>query len=223
MHKSIEIEETADGSHTLYVPQLDEHYHSTNGAIQESRHVYINEGFKKISKSEISVLEIGFGTGLNAYLTLLETTNNISVYYTAFELYPINDKLIKKINYPELLKTDSSLFEKLHKANWNTKIQITSSFSLNKINQDFTSLTLLADSDLFDLIYYDAFAPDKQAEMWTQAIFDHLYKHTSPNGILVTYCAKGSVRRMLQEVGYIAERLPGPPGKREILRASKKA
>lgn len=220
MHR--EIEETADGSHTLYIPQLDEHYHSVNGAVQESMHVYINRGFKQISKSKLSVLEVGFGTGLNAYLTLLESyKENIVVDYTGIELYPLENELLRQINYPQSLNANVDWFDKLHTTDWDVKSVITEMFSLRKIKTDFTQLVALSNSDSFDLIYYDAFAPDKQVEIWNQNIFDYLYQHTTEGGVLVTYCAKGSVRRMMQHAGYRVERLDGPPGKREMLRSTK--
>ncbi|MDU1903615.1 MAG: tRNA (5-methylaminomethyl-2-thiouridine)(34)-methyltransferase MnmD [Dysgonomonas sp.] len=221
---SIIIETTLDGSHTLYVSELDEHYHSVNGAIQESMHVFINAGFNHIDKDDIHVLEVGFGTGLNAYLTLqVARENSKKVHYTSFELYPLDKEIVSKLNYD---KGDTALsrsvFEELHDCDWNAPIQITSTFILEKINEDFRKALNLINEKQFDLIYFDAFSPDKQPEMWTQEIFDSLYKSTSEGGSFTTYCAKGVVRRMLQSAGYMVERLPGPPGKREMLRAIRK-
>ncbi len=219
----LQLEETADGSHTLYVPGMNEHYHSVNGAIQESLHIYINSGFNyNITKNNLSVLEIGFGTGLNAYLTLLKSQNTDTlVEYTTVELYPLGASLIEKINYPEILNLDRTLFEKIHQAQWENPQNITPNFLLNKKELDITTQYALLNNKLFDVIYYDAFAPDKQPEVWTQSIFDFLYENTSPDGVLVTYCSKGVVKRMLQQAGYKIQKLEGPIGKREIIRAIK--
>lgn len=216
-----QLQITADGSHTLFIPEIEEHYHSINGAIQESRHVFINAGWKQILKEEIRILEIGFGTGLNAFLTLLETLGTTKkVIYYSVELYPLERNLIEALNYPEIICPDKqALFYALHHAPWNCLTPITSTFAIDKIKGDSNTCEL---PKAIDLVYFDAFAPDKQPEMWNQEIFDKLYAHTTPRGILTTYCAKGSVRRMMQAAGYVAERIPGPPGKREMLRASKK-
>lgn len=217
------IELTADGSHTLFVSELNEHYHSTNGAIQESTHVFIKTGLSACKKDVINVFEIGFGTGLNAFLTLLDVKDTqISVYYTGIEYYPLPISLIKELNYIENHSPEEqSLYFKLHDTDWNIESEICSNFHLTKINADFTQFDFLHIKKPLDLIYFDAFAPDKQTEMWSQEIFDQLYAVTNNQGILVTYCAKGVVRRMMQQAGYKVERLPGPPGKREMLRATK--
>jgi len=216
------IELTADGSHTLFIPELDEHYHSVNGAIQESTHVFINTGLKHCGKDSVNILEIGFGTGLNAFLTLLNVkdTNKI-IHYTGLELYPLSKSIIEKLNYSEKCSIqDKNLYSKIHDVDWNKEVEILPNFHLSKIECDFTQFDFPLLQTSFDLIYFDAFAPDKQPEMWTQEIFDSLYSITNPSGILVTYCAKGAVRRMMQQAGYKTERLPGPPGKREMLRAN---
>ena len=215
-----EIIKTNDGSNSLYVPELDEHYHSVYGAVQESMHVYINNGFNFCSVNPISILEIGFGTGLNAFLTYLESkkTNRI-VNYTTIELYPIEDDVVSQLNYPEFINNDEKdFFYDIHDAEWDCKTAINDAFTINKINQD---VVLYQPIEYFDLIYFDAFAPEKQSELWTVAIFDKLYKHLNNNGILITYSAKGIVKRALREVGFIVKRLPGPPGKWEMLRAIK--
>lgn len=215
-----ELQETADGSHTLFIPEMDEHYHSVNGAVQESRHVFIEAGLHRQKKKDITVFEVGFGTGLNAYLTLLDAENgDHSVDYFSVELYPLDSALVRALNYGEMICPEKKmLFAALHSAAWNEPVKITDRFTLHKIQGDNNCCTL---PDDIDLIYFDAFAPDKQPEMWSQEIFDKLYAHTSEGGILTTYCAKGVVRRMMQKAGYSVERIPGPPGKREMLRAIK--
>lgn len=221
--RNLQIEETADGSHTLYVPDLEEHYHSVNGAIQESKHVFISMGLHEITKSYISILEVGFGTGLNALLTFIESElGSTKISYNTIEKYPLSLDLTSKLNYSELSAESNVIFDTIHKAAWNSFVEISSSFRINKINGDFTDLKCWEKSnEIFDLIYFDAFAPDKQPDLWTQNIFDYIYRLTSINGVFVTYCAKGVVRRMLQKAGFIVERLPGPPGKREMLRGRK--
>ena len=215
-----ELQGTADGSHTLFIPEMDEHYHSVNGAVQESRHVFIEAGLHRQEKKDITVFEVGFGTGLNAYLTLLAAENeDRSVDYFSVELYPLDPALVRALNYGDMICPEKKmLFTALHSAAWNEPVKITDHFTLHKIQGDNNSCTLPED---MDLIYFDAFAPDKQPEMWSQEIFDRLYAHTSEGGILTTYCAKGVVRRMMQKAGYSVERIPGPPGKREMLRAIK--
>lgn len=216
-----ELQITADGSHTLFIPSMDEHYHSVNGAVQESRHVFIEAGMHRVEKDAFHVMEIGFGTGLNAFLTLLEASCLTKrVVYHSVELYPLQTALVQTLNYPEVIcKEKASLFYALHEAEWDTFVPITSFFTLHKIAGDSNRISL---PEHIDLIYFDAFAPDKQPGMWNQAIFNRLYEHTATNGILTTYCAKGVVRRMMQEAGYAVERIPGPPGKREMLRAIRK-
>lgn len=217
------IEITADGSHTLFIPELDEHYHSVNGAIQESNHVFIETGLKHCKKRVIHIFEIGFGTGLNAYLTLLNNRDSeTKIYYTAIEAYPLSNTLIESLNYSHnQTQSDKNLYHKLHTAAWGTAVEIVENFILTKIEADFTHFEFSKITHDIDIIYFDAFAPEKQSNMWTQEIFDKLYSITSNEGFLVTYCAKGVVRRMMQQAGYTTERLPGPPGKREMLRATK--
>lgn len=219
-NNTVEVQITSDGSHTLFVPAIDETYHSTHGSIQESMHIFIEAGLKQCTKSEIKILEIGFGTGLNAFLTLLESLKrNIKVHYTALELYPVDvDKAIQ-LNYPENISIENrALFEKLHTSEWNTETQITSNFVLKKVKTDFTQYDF---ETTFDVVYFDAFSPEKQPEMWTIAQFDKVFANCEPKAILTTYCAKGEVRRAMKSAGFVVERLPGPIGKREILRSRK--
>jgi tRNA U34 5-methylaminomethyl-2-thiouridine-forming methyltransferase MnmC len=220
----VEIEQiiTADGSHTLFVPTLDEHYHSVNGAVQEACHVYIEAGLNactchsRVGGNPLHVLEMGFGTGLNALLTALEAEKrNIHVLYTALEKFPLADNVVKLLNYSEI---NPDLFDKIHAAEWGKITLITPYFSLQKIHTDFNEYDF---PDRHDVVYYDAFAPDKQPEVWSQELFNRIYSAMNPNGILTTYCAKGVIRRMLQQAGFTVERIPGPPGKREMLRAKR--
>lgn len=215
-----ELQQTADGSHTLFIPEMDEHYHSVNGAVQESRHVFIEAGLHHHMGKELVVFEIGFGTGLNAFLTLLDAEKNGRVVnYYSIELYPLDPGLVQALNYGEVVCPEKKeLFRALHAAAWNQEVAITERFTLHKIQGDSNTCDL---PEGIGLVYFDAFAPDKQPEMWNQEIFDRLYEHMAEGGILTTYCAKGVVRRMMQKAGYSVERIPGPPGKREMLRAMK--
>ena len=241
------IETTDDGSATLYVPELDEHYHSVKGARTESQHIFIDMGLKASPAPVPRVLEVGFGTGLNAQLTLEEAERSgRHVHYTGIERYPLTWKEISPLHY-----TDHPLFEALHRAPWGQDVPVSPHFTLRKIeadvhqalgneerrmkNEEFpcgvSAKTVVAQPDssffiphssFYDVVYFDAFAPEKQPEMWSESLFRALWQHMSPGAVLTTYCAKGAVRRMLQSIGFRVERLPGPPGgKREILRAWK--
>lgn len=219
----MELEKTADGSYTLFVPELDEHYHSVKGALTESEHIFINMGLKYSKIKSPHILEIGFGTGLNAFLTSLEAKReNRNIFYTTIEKYPLDMETIRLLDYPKTIEpSESELFYSIHSAEWNSPQRITNNFTIEKIEDDFIKYKF---SDNYDIIYFDAFAPEKQPEMWSQPLFDYLYNILNDNGILTTYCAKGVVRRMMKEAGFKVERLPGPPGgKREILRGTKTA
>ena len=215
------LQTTADGSHTLYLPAMDEHYHSINGAIGESEHIFVNAGLRSLTRREIRILEIGFGTGLNAFLTLREVMANLDwrVVYFAVELYPLPFELATRLNYAGLAWPEGeSLFLDLHRAEWGKPTQITDRFVLHKIEGDANHVSL---PDGIDLVYMDAFAPEKQPEMWNAALYRRLVDAMAPEATLVTYCAKGDVRRGLRDAGLSMERLPGPPGKRHILRGKK--
>lgn len=215
------IELTADGSNTLFVPELNEHYHSVKGALTESEHIFIRMGLEHHPSPSPHVLEIGFGTGLNAFLTLLYADKTQrTIHYTTLERYPVTPELISRLAYPDRICPERAAdFHALHMAPWETDVALTPLFTLHKIQTDFTTYTF---SEQYDVIYFDAFAPEKQPEMWNEELFALLFASLRPGGILTTYCAKGIVRRTLQSVGFNVERLPGPPrGKREILRASK--
>ena len=221
MQRIIEI--TEDGSHTLYLPELDEHYHSTHGAIRESLHVYLEAGLHHCHKEEINLLEIGFGTGLNAFLTLLDTEKSGKIVrYTSLEQYPVSIADAEQFNYSKLLDpSKEEIFMQLHSSLWGEWVEMTPAFHLRKLQMDASNLDDFQPETPFDVIYYDAFAPEKQPTMWREEIFNRLYTLSNQGAVLTTYCAKGAVRRMLQSAGYQVTRLPGPPGKREILKAIK--
>ena len=216
-----EIITTSDGSKTIHLPSWDEQYHSKHGAIQESYHVFLQSGFFKIDLKQVSILEIGFGTGLNAFITFLEAKKaHIKVNYVGIEAYPISKDEVKSLNYVSELKasTSKNIFDDMHLNTWDENHQLSKDFQLLKRKQFFQEINY---EDSFDLIYFDAFGARNQPELWTEEIFFKMFKAIKKNGILVTYSAKGSVRRAMQSVGFIVERLPGPPGKREMLRATK--
>ena len=211
---------TEDGSHTLYLEELDETYHSKHGAIQEAMHVFIDAGLNYVNQPQLNILEIGFGTGLNAFLTLKESTAT-TINYTSLEAFPLQNNIIEQLNYIEELGLDNDsikLFSKLHKVEWETYQEIIPAFNLNKVKVELANYKT---TEKFDIIYFDAFGPRVQPEMWDKAIFENMFDILSDKGVLVTYCAKGSVKRTLKEVGFEVEPLPGPPGKREMTRAKK--
>lgn len=226
------IEHTEDGSATLFVPELNEHYHSVKGARTESQHIFIDMGLKASAAPQPRVLEIGFGTGLNALLTLeAAEEEKRPVHYTGIELYPLAWEEVDALGY-----SNNPLFEKLHTAPWEEDVEISPYFTLRKIKGDANvvisderlvisgCLSLITNHLSLNIVYFDAFAPEKQPEMWNEQLFRSLYVSMNTGGILTTYCAKGVIRRLLQTVGFRVERLPGPPGgKREILRATKEA
>lgn len=212
------IQLTADGSHTLYVSDIDETYHSVYGAISESMFIFIEHGLRTCRNETVRALEIGFGSGLNALLTALEADKTKrKIHYTALELYPVLVQDALMLNYTDLLENSNVFFDKIHRAPWEEDVEINSFFVIHKVKTDFTTCRL---TKMYDVIYFDSFSPEKQPEMWEKAGFWKIYAHANPNAVFTTYCAKGSVRRTLQKVGFRVERLPGPPGKREILRGT---
>lgn len=214
---------TSDGSTTIHLPGWNESYHSTHGAIQEAYHVFIEMGYKAIEKKDFSILEIGFGTGLNAFITLLETAKDQrNIDYVGVEAYPVKEDELLALNYVSELDTRnfSHKFEEMHLTPWNKSHQVTSNFTLTKRQMFFHNIN---DVNTFDLIYFDAFGAKVQPELWSEEIFKLMFTSLKPGGKIVTYSAKGSVRRAMQAVGFEVERLPGPPGKREMLRGTKKS
>ncbi|EPR72981.1 putative peptidase [Winogradskyella psychrotolerans RS-3] len=219
---------TSDGSKTIQIEEWNEQYHSIHGAIQEANHVFMKHGLLFYSETcatskldDISILEIGFGTGLNAFLTLIEAEKlKSNINYVGVEAYPVQLDEIKQLNYIELISEEhDTVFEKLHETPWEESCQITSNFQLEKQQKFFKDIDA---KDQFNIIYFDAFGARVQPDLWTEDIFKIMFNALKENGVLVTYSAKGSVRRAMQAVGFIVERLPGPPGKREMLRAQKK-
>jgi len=220
----IKLVVTADGSSTLFVEELNEHYHSTFGAIQESRHIFIEAGYKYQQKilKQIKILEIGFGTGLNALLSLDESMKNeVQTDYCGIEPHPVKSEFIAALNYGRILKSEllSTQFIQIHDAVWNCKIKLTPNFVLEKMHYTIENVELPL--QYFNLVYFDAFGPDVQSEIWTEEIFKKIYNSMMPNGVLVTYSVKGIVKRALKSAGFNIEKLPGPIGKREFLRALK--
>ncbi|WP_299004233.1 tRNA (5-methylaminomethyl-2-thiouridine)(34)-methyltransferase MnmD [uncultured Shewanella sp.] len=223
----IKVQLTKDGSHTLFNTALDDSYHAHNGAISESQHVYIEAGFAALEKhfKQVNILELGFGSGMNAILTLqsaLATTGKIErpIYYTSIEAYPLSIEIISQLNYKDQLSTElAHLFHMLHRASWNCDVEIIPGFTLHKVHgklQDFQT-----SKDDFNLIYYDAFAPSKQPELWTQNNFDKIIKLMEKEGMLVSYCANGQFKRNLKAAGFTVKAYPGALGRREMTRAWK--
>lgn len=237
-----EVVITADGSSTIHLPEWDEQYHSKHGAIQEAYHVFIKHGLhyfctetnasngitsSAVEKSQqvlshpISILEIGFGTGLNAFITLLEAKKlNLKIDYFGVEAYPVAMHEMEQLNYPNQLEAEANdtLFKMMHEVPWEEKYPISNTFLLTKQKRFFSEIE---EKDNYNLIYFDAFGARVQPELWTETIFKQMFDALKENGVLVTYAAKGSVRRAMQVVGFKVEKLPGPPGKREMLRGTK--
>ncbi len=215
----LEIQHTDDGSATLFVPELDEHYHSVKGAYTEALHIYRDCAYQytaaRVAVRPLRLLEVGFGTGLNAAVTAMAATAERPVHYVTLEKYPVASCLVESLGYETLV--DASLFAAIHAAPWEQPTAITPHFTLEKRCCDLLTVPLPSD---IDVVYFDAFAPEKQPEMWSAEVFARIYEAMRPGGVLTTYCAKGAIRRLLQATGFTVERLAGPVGgKREILRA----
>ena len=230
-----QLETTEDGSLTLYTPRFGEHYHSTHGAVQESTHIYLGLGLRQRLKhwaepegSALHCFEVGFGTGLNALLSWKEAERSHRlIHYYSIERYPIPAELYRQLHY-ELSTADAlstaggaedshSALMRLHEAAWDEDVTLSRYFVLHKISGDLNALPF---PSALDLVYYDAFSPESQPELWREELFTQLRRCCRPGAILTTYCAKGEVRRRLERSGFSVERLPGPPGKREVLRAT---
>ena len=220
--KTRQIVKTNDDSSTLFVPELNQHYHSIHGAIQESQHVFIDAGFNfKKDFNPLKIFEAGFGTGLNAFMTMQNArSENLSCEYWAIEKYPLSDQEASHLNYPSLLDSESSTkhFLELHNSSWGELNKMHDFFHLKKIQGDLKEIEL--PTNYFDLIYYDAFAPSSQADLWTIEVFKKMCDCLKNNGTLVSYCVKGDVRRNMAAAGFKVDKIPGPPGKREMARAT---
>lgn len=218
------IFETQDGSHSIFSESFGVSYHSRYGAIQESNHVFIQSGlfYRMPGARQLSVLEIGFGTGLNALLTLREAAKRqLPVYYEAVEAYPISVEEAKQLNYPHIIDPAlADTFALLHEGPWEEEQQLNPYFVFRKTLKRFEQV---AYRDAFDVIYFDAFAPGAQPELWEEEVLGKMFDALKSNGVLTTYCAKGAVKRKLKSLGFVVEALKGPPGKREMTRAVKPA
>jgi len=224
-HMKIELKITADGSHTFFVPEICEHYHSTNGAIAESMHVFIEAGLNYFCKenadnSAISIFEVGFGTGLNALLTCLVSEKiNKSIVYHSIELHRLESDSLNLLNYSNLVNDSNNLiYNSIINCEWDREIQISNNF---KIKKNYADLLNFETDKRFDIIFFDAFAPQKQPEMWNFEVLKKMYDMLENKGILTTYCAKGDVKRLLKSLGFKVELIAGPAGKRHMIRASK--
>ncbi|MFT7351503.1 MAG: tRNA U34 5-methylaminomethyl-2-thiouridine-forming methyltransferase MnmC [Flavobacterium sp.] len=216
-----EIQITYDGSTTIFLPDMKEGYHSKFGAIQESEHVFIKNGLQLFSNQIVAILEMGFGTGLNALTTFLAyKKSNLTIDYVAVEAYPIEKEEVLKMNYCEKLNSQFSVefYTKIHESNWNEKVIVSEGFSLTKLKQLFEETTFV---NKFDLVYYDAFGFDAQPHLWEEDLFQKMYVSLKKNGVLVTYACRTTVKNAMINVGFSVEKLPGAPGKREMLRATK--
>lgn len=217
MKRTVQI--TADGSATMYSPLYNATYHSKHGAVQESMHVFIKHGllykYEQKPVGELSVFEMGFGTGLNALLTAeFALSNGANIYYESLELHPLNNEELAGVSYND----NKLLLEQLHNADWNKEAVINEYFTLQKREADLLNYKPVKQ---FDVIFYDAFAPSTQPELWTVDVFKKLNDMLNEGGVLVTYCSKSGVRRAMIAAGLNVEKLQGPPGKREMLRAFK--
>ncbi len=215
---------TSDGSSSIFLEELQETYHSVFGAIQEANHVYLKEGFSQMTLSEFNILEMGFGTGLNAFLTALEAQKqHKKVRYHAVEGFPITQEEVAVLNYPDQVDDSNAVrcFNQLHQIDWEVELEINDSFRLKKMKALFEEVQL--ESGCYDLIYFDAFGYPYQPELWSELIFKKMYDALAPQGILVTYACRGPIKVAMRNVGFRVERLPGPPGKRQMIRAHKKS
>ncbi|MCK3685647.1 tRNA (5-methylaminomethyl-2-thiouridine)(34)-methyltransferase MnmD [Maribellus sp. YY47] len=215
--------ETADGSKTLFIPEMNEQYHSVNGALTESNYVFLQQGYLAHPARSLTVFEVGFGTGLNALVTALEANKlKKRTRFVSIEKYPVTPGEISELNYGSLFSEEASqLFLQMHNAEWNQEVEISEYFSLQKINGDLTKYDF--DEALkIDVVYFDAFGPEKQPDMWQNDIFLKIYNACRHDALFVTYSAKGEIRRNLAACGFEMARLPGPPGKRQMLRGVKK-
>lgn len=220
LQERVHVVETTDGSQTLSIDGGIEHYHSTNGAIAEALHVYIDAGLAPFAGREVNVFEVGFGTGLNAMLAYqFAVCNATKVNYTSVERYPLPLNIVEKLTYPEQVELDrEKYFNALHSAPWNSKVELDPCFTLQKVEVDLVEYSPSAE---IDVVFFDAFAPDLQPQLWSLQVFERIYKTMNAGGVLVTYSSKGFVKNNLRESGFNVKRFPGPKGKRHMILAQK--
>jgi tRNA U34 5-methylaminomethyl-2-thiouridine-forming methyltransferase MnmC len=215
---------TQDGSYTLFSKEHAVTYHSRYGAIQESNHVFVDSGLLPVLKKQdkISILELGFGTGLNVLLTWknIVDIDTVHVDYHSFDVYPLPEDLLNACVYEDRLKIPTTISKNILTSDWDKLIEVDSRFTLTKHNKDILEETL--PDNYFDIVYFDAFSPESQPELWSISLFEKIHESMTNEAILVTYCAKGEVKRILKKIGFTLESLPGPPGKREMTRATKR-
>ncbi len=215
-----EIILTEDGSSSIFIPEMDETYHSTHGSIQEAKHVFLKNGIQRVNEKEITIFEVGFGTGLNALISLIHSSAKQKINYHSIEAFPVEKELIQQINYCSILGEEYQVdFEKIHAVEWGREQEIKPSFSLLKIHEKLQDYSLT--ENIYDIIFFDAFGPRAQAEMWSKPILKKMYKGLKKDAFLTTYCAQGQFKRDLKAVGFKVEAIPGPPGKREMTLAWK--
>jgi len=215
-----EIIVTSDGSNSLYIPEMDETYHSVHGAIQEAKHVFINNGLKLFEKAELHVFEVGFGTGLNAFLSQqYSEENKIRINYHSVEAFPVELELVNELNFNSIIKHSDKVFNLIHSSVWGEEFLISDTFKLKKIEAKIEDILLELNS--FDIVLFDAFGPRAQSEMWAVSILQKMHNSLISGGKLVTYCAQGQFKRDLKSIGFLVENVPGPPGKREMTIATK--
>ncbi|MFC2089156.1 tRNA (5-methylaminomethyl-2-thiouridine)(34)-methyltransferase MnmD [Bacteroidota bacterium] len=213
------MEVTADGSQTFFVPGLEEYYHSIHGAVTESLHIFIEAGFNAFSGRSVKVLEFGFGSGLNALLTYRQAIiNKREVFYHAIEKYPLTTDESKMLRLPDIMNDLQAVYQEIHNCSWEKQVPVNASFTLFKEKNDFRTIQI---NQTFDIIYFDAFSPEVQPELWTGEMFKTIYELAAEQAILTTYSSKGTVKRNLRDAGFKVEKLPGPPGKIEFIRARK--
>ncbi|MEJ6777745.1 MAG: tRNA (5-methylaminomethyl-2-thiouridine)(34)-methyltransferase MnmD [Crocinitomicaceae bacterium] len=207
---------TDDGSNSIYIPEMDETYHSTHGAIQEAKHVFIEQGLKRLGKTDIKILEMGLGTGLNVLLSAIESERlNVKIDYVGIEAFPVESEIFSVLNYTLLIGEEhSSMFNKIHDIPWGSPFNINDHFILTK--NEIKIQNYLFKKESFDIVYYDAFGPRVQSELWSVEVLEKIFESLKKGGFLVTYCAQGQFKRNLKEVGFEVEVLPGPLGKREM-------
>lgn len=216
------IIQTADGSKTVYVSALDETYHSSHGALQEAEHVFIRNGLHFLSQeAPVRIFEMGFGTGLNALLALRESLNaQMKIEYTGIEAYPVESEIWQSMEYASAIDPGlQETYNRMHTAPWNERIELTADFALRKMHSKMEDYAVEEGSQ--DLVFYDAFGPRAQGEMWMLPVLEKMHRLLRSGGVLVTYCAMGQFKRNLKSLGFLVESLPGPPGKREMTRAVK--